>query len=121
MVFGGTMCTENDIKYRAGANVNSTATAEAYLTAFALSAESYVNSRSNYNWTDSYSTLNADVKYILTDAVASIAAIYAINYDMSGFTSRQEALVMINILWARVEECLKLLEKEANRDFVGSA
>lgn len=121
MAYTGIFCTLLEFQYKCGANASSTATAEAYANSFVGQAESWINMRTLYNWSDDYSSLNADVKGVLTEAASSLAAIYAINYDMSGFTSRQEALVMVNILWARVEECCKLLEKEANRTFVQEA
>jgi len=121
MAYTGIFCTLLEFQYKAGANASATSIAEAYANSFVGQAESYINTRTLYNWTDAYATLNADIKAILTDAASSLAAIYAINYDMSGFSSRQEALIMINILWARVEECCKLLEKEANRTFVQEA
>ena len=117
----GIFATTAEIGYKAGANASSTAKAEAYTNSFIAQAESYINARTLYNWSDAYAGLNADVKGILKEAGSSLAAIYVINYDMSGFTSRQEALIMVNILWARVEECCKLLEKEANRTFVQQA
>jgi len=117
----GIFATTAEIGYKAGANASTTAKAEAYTNSFIAQAESWINARTIYNWSDVYSTLNADVKGILKDAGSSLAAIYVIQYDMSGFTSRQEALIMINILWARVEECCKLLEKEVNRTFVQEA
>lgn len=121
MVDTGIFATTAEIGRKAGANASATSIAEAYTNQYIAEAESYINTASNYNWSDSYATLNADVKGILKEAGSSLAAIYCINYDMSGFSSRQEALIMVNILWARVDACIKLLEKEANRDFVGSA
>ena len=121
MADDGTFATNAEIKRKAGANASSVSTAVAYTDQFILEAESYINARTLYNWTDAYATLFDYTKMILKEAGSSLAAIYCLNYDMSGFTSRQEALMMLNVLWARVEECLKLLEKEANRDFVGSA
>lgn len=117
----GIFATTDEIGRKAGANASSTATAEAYANDFIGQAESYINARTLYNWSDAYSTLDDDVKGILKDAGSSLAAIYIINYDMSGFTSRQEAIMMINILWARVDECCRVLEKEANRTFVQEA
>ena len=117
----GIFATTAEIGYKAGAGKSATSSAEAYTNSFISQAESYINTASNYNWSDNYGSLNADVKGILKEAGSSLAAIYVINYDMSGYSSRQEALTMINILWARVDECIKLLEKEANRDFIGSA
>lgn len=117
----GIFATTAEIGYKAGANASTVSKAEAYTNSYIAQAESWINARTLYNWSDAYAGLNADVKGILKDAGSSLAAIYVINYDMSGFTSRQEALIMINILWARVEECCKLLEKEANRTFTQEA
>jgi hypothetical protein len=117
----GIFATTAEIGYKAGYGKSATSSAEAYTNSFISQAESYINARTLYNWSDVYATLNADVKGILKEAGSSLAAIYVINYDMSGFTSRQEALIMINILWARVDECCRILEKEANRTFVQEA
>lgn len=117
----GIFATTAEIGYKAGANASTTSKAEAYTNSFIAQAESYINTRTLYNWSDAYATLNADVKNILKEAGSSLAAIYVIQYDMSGFSSRQEALIMCNILYARVEECCKLLEKEVNRTFVQEA
>ena len=121
MAYTGIFCTLLEFQYKCGANVSATSIAEAFANSFVGQAESYINTKTLYNWTDAYAALNADVKAILSDAASCLAAVYAISYNMAGFTSRQEALIMINILWARVEECCKLLEKEANRTFVQEA
>lgn len=117
----GIFATTAEIGYKAGAGKSTVSSAEAYTNSFIAQAESFINVRTLYNWSDRYAGLNADVKGVLKEAGSSLAAIYVINYDMSGFTSRQEALVMVNILWARVEECLKILEREANRTFTQEA
>ena len=115
MAYTGIMCTLLEFQYKCGASASATSIAEAYANSFVGQAESYINARTLYNWSDAYAGLNADYKGILTECASSLAAIYAISYNMSGFTSRQEALIMINILWARVEECLKILERESSR------
>jgi len=121
MAHTGIFATLLECKYKAGANASATAYAEAFVNAFCSMAESYINARTLYNWSDAYPGLNADVKAILSDAASSLVGNYIINYDMSGFTSRQEALIMVNLNYARAEECIKLLEKEANRTFVQEA
>jgi hypothetical protein len=38
---------------------------------------------------------------------------------MANFTSRQESLTMVNILWAGFQKCIALLEKDNNyKDFI---
>ena len=117
----GIFATTAEIGYKAGANASATSKAEAYTNFFMTQAESYINCITRYNWSDNYGTLNADVKGLLKDCASSLAAIYVINYDQSGFTSRQEALQMINVLWAFAQEDIKLLKEINVKDFVVKA
>jgi hypothetical protein len=55
---------------------------------------------------------------MLQDYVSCSAAVGAINYQMSGFTSRQEALIMVNILWARMQEVLRILKDVYVRSWI---
>ena len=45
----------------------------------------------------------------------------AINYDMSGYTSRAEALTMLNFNWAVVERGLRTLKDKKNTAFINGA
>jgi len=120
MGFTGITATEAEINQKAGANASASFT-DTMKTQSLLMAEGFVNSASRYNWCDEYASLNTDVKHLITEATASLVAIDMINYDMSGFTSRQEALTMINVLWARVQEVLKLLRDRKHTDYVTGA
>jgi len=93
----GTLATSGAVVFKAGANV-STAFTEAQYDYAILQSEATINSMTRYNWIDEYPTLSADVKYILEETVTNLAAVYLINYDMSGYTSRGEAESMINVL-----------------------
>lgn len=110
-----------EMGYKAGANVNSTASGAAYLEAFGEMAESVINTASGYNWSDWY-TANAatypDVSQLLVDAATNLGAIYIINYDMSGFTNIQEAVARINTLYEMYKYDISLLKEEAKKDFV---
>ncbi len=117
----GIFCTTAEVARKAGANASSVSVAEAYVNDYVSQAESYINVVTRNNYSDTYSTLNADVKGILKECASSLAATYVINYDMSGFTSRQEALQMINVLWARVNICIQLLKDKKATDFVDGA
>ena len=121
MVDTGIFCTTATAALKAGANANATAVAEAAMNVFVREAESFINCAIRYNFSDTYASLNADVKYILEDAASSYAAIKAIQYDMSGFTSRTEAQVMLDVNWAVLRECIKLLEKKETTDFISGA
>ena len=104
-----TMCDSGTVKLKAGANVNTDLDDDQY-TELINQAESYINTATRINYTDTYAALNDDVKKILEDAASSHAAVGAINYDMSGYTSRAEAQTMLDVNWAKVEQAIKLLK-----------
>ena len=115
MVDTGIFATTAEVQRKVGAGASSTANTEAYINDYMTQAESLINVDSNYNWSDVYSTLNIDVKGILKMAASAFAAMKVINYDMSGFTSRQEATTMLNVLHDEYTKCITLLKKEGNK------
>lgn len=119
------MCASGAVIKKAGANV-STAIISGWLTAsefenWIAQAESFINVATRTNYSDTYAALNTDVQKILEDAASSHAAIQAINYDMSGYTSRAEAQVMLDVNWARLAEAIKLLRDKKSTDFINAA
>lgn len=118
MVDTGIFCTTAEVQYKAGAGASSTANVETYINNFVTQAESYINAVCKFNFSDTYSTLNVDVKGLLKEAASSLAAMYVISFDMSGYTSRAEAQTMLNILWSRAQECITLLSQQAVTDFL---
>lgn len=117
----GIFATTAEVQYKTGVGASSTANVETYINSFMTQAESYINSVTRYNWSDAYTGLNVDVKGLLKEAASNIAAMYVINYDMSGYTSRAEAETMLDVLWSRANECIKLLQDKVNTDFVKAA
>lgn len=117
----GIFATTAEVQRKAGANASTTSNVEAYINDFITQAESFINTICKYNFSDTYSTLSVDVRGILKECAACLAAIDVINYDMSGFTSRQEALTMLNILWAKSQDCLRLLKDKKYTDFISGA
>lgn len=110
-----------EMGYKAGANVNSTASGAACLEAFGEMAEGVINAESGYNWGDWYTAYAAtytDVAELLVDAATNLGAIYIINYDMSGFTNIQEAVSRINVLYQMYQNDMRILKEEAKKDFV---
>ncbi len=88
--------TEIEIQQKSGANVNTDFNTTAMENA-ELRGIAKLNLISKHNWVDAVPT-SADVKAILSDYVSSFVAIEAINFDMSGYTSRAEAKAMIDVL-----------------------
>ena len=84
-------------------------------------AESVINITTRNNWSDSYSTLNADVKGLLKEIASNLAAIYVIQFDMTDFTTRIEAEDMINILRDAALRGLSLLRDKKTQDFITGA
>jgi hypothetical protein len=117
----GIFATTAEIGYKAGAGKSSVSSAEAYTNSFIAQAESFINSTTRYNWSDVYSTLNADTKAILKECASNLAATYVISYDMSGYFSLAEAQTLINVLYDRAEKCFKLLEDQKTKVFIEDA
>ena len=114
----GIFCTTAEVERKAGANVSAVSKAEAYTNDYVAQAESLINCICRFNFSDAYSGLNVDVKGLLKEAASNIAAMYAIQYDMSGFTSRIEAEDMINILRDAALRALSLLRDKKVQDFM---
>lgn len=115
----GTLCINADVLKKAGANASTTATAEAYTNVYIKMAEAQLSASARYDWVTNYASVSTIGKQILKDAASSYAAVQVINYNMSGFTSRQEALAMVNILWAGFQKCIALLERDNKyKDFI---
>ena len=121
MVDTGIFATTAEVQRKAGANASSTANVEAYINDFITQAESLINSVCRYNFSDNYSTLNVDVKCLLKEAASNLAAIYVIQFDMSGFTSRTEAEDMINVLRDGALRALSILRDKKVVDFIVGA
>lgn len=119
MAEAGTLTTNAEVGYKAGASKSTVSSAEAYTNVFIKEAEAQLSAAARYDWVTNYASVSAIGKEILRDAASSYAAVQVINYDMSGFTTRQEALIMVNILWAGFQKVINLLEKDNNyKDFI---
>ena len=114
----GIFATTVEVQRKAGANASGTSNVEAYINDFMTQAESFINVATTYNWSDAYSGLNADVKGILKEIASNLAAMYVIQFDMSGFTSRVEAETMLDVLNDEYQRALSLLRDIKKRDFV---
>lgn len=119
MVEEGTLCTNTNVAYEAGTNASATSAAEAYTNVYIKKAEGKLCLDTRYDWVTNYTSVSDIGKEILREAASCYAAIAVINYDMSGFTSRQEALTMVNILWARYSDIVKrIVGDNKYKDFI---
>ena len=114
----GIFCTGTEVERKAGAGASATSKAEAYTNDYIAQVESLINTTCRYNFSDNYSTLNADTKQILKEVASNLAAIYVIQYDMSGFTSRVEAEDQINVLRDAALRGLSILRDKKAQEFI---
>ena len=114
----GTLAVNADVAKYAGANASATSTAEDYTNIYLKMAEGLLCTKARYDFVTNYASLSTIGKEILRDGVAAYAAVKAIEYDMSGFTSRQEALIMINICWAVWSELYRMMDDDRMIDFI---
>ncbi len=121
MVDTGIFATTAEVQRKAGANASATSNVEAYINDFMTQVESSINAVTRFNWSTNYSGLSTDVKGILKEVASNLAAIYVIQYDFSGFTSRIEAEDMINILRDAALRGLSLLRDQKTRAFLEGA
>jgi len=122
----GIFATTAEVQRKVGANASATSNVEAYINDFITQAESFINVATGKNWSDAYSTLNVDVKGILKEAASNLAAIYVINYDLTGFVgatngSRIEIEDRLNIMWVRFRECINILKEVGSQKFMEGA
>lgn len=121
MVDTGIFATTAEVQRKVGANASATANVEAYINQFMTEAESYINVSTGVNYSDTYTTLNVDVKGILKKASSSFAAASVINYDSSGFSRILESQDRKNYLIFEFDECIKLLTPKKGTDFISGA
>lgn len=114
-----TFASSAAIIMKAGANASSTATSSgAILDFLSGQAEAYINASARVDLIANYSTLNTNTRKILQKIAASEAAKGLIQYDMSGFTSRQEAQTMLDVLDDEVNKGINLIKDKNVTDFM---
>ena len=84
-------------------------------------AESNINAIARYNFSDTYSTLNTDVKLILSDIASSMVAIQGILYDFTDYPSRIVAEDMINSYRDGILRNLSIIRDKRVQDFINGA
>lgn len=112
MAYTGIFCTEAEMQFKAGENRDVTGDTEANHNQIAAEVESFINSTCRYNFSDSYSSMSADVRAILKEAASNLCAVYLIQYNMAGYSSRIEAEDMVNILLSRFNACIEILKDQ---------
>lgn len=117
----GIFATTAEVQRKAGTNASATSNTETYINDYMTQAESLINTSTRFNWSDDYAALNVDVKGILKETASNLAAIYVINFDMSGFTSNIEAEDMITLLRDAALRGLSILREIKSQTFMEKA
>ena len=117
----GIYCKNANIQAYAGINANTTAKATAATDVYVLDVEAVINVATRKNWSDSYSTLNVDIKFMLMQTAAARCAQIVIMNQMAGFTSRAEAETMLDVLQNMYVTNIELLKLQAQQDFAVGA
>jgi len=117
-----TLCSSEAIVTKAGTNVNSDAIASlALLTRLSEEAEAEICSITRKDWITAYSGLDTEVRNILDMYCSAHAGSNLITYDMGGFTSREEARLMLNFLDQRMKVAASLLRDKKVETFIDGA
>ena len=117
----GIFATTAEVQRKAGAGASATSKAEAYTNDFMTQVESQINAMCRYNFSDNYTSLNVDTKNILKEVASNLAAIYVIQYDFSGYSSRIEAEDMINVLRDAALRGMSILRDKKAQDFINGS
>lgn len=117
----GIFATKAEIDVKVGENVDATGYTEANINNACAQSESFINCLCRYNFSDTYASLNGDVKRILSEASACWVAMDFISYNMAGFSSRVEAEDMLNVLDSKLMKCLALLTDQNTLTFIKGA
>ena len=123
MANAGQFAQDSDILLRVGTNASATVKAAGWFDTIILDVEANINSLTRVDWStlDAAAALNATVRGILIDTAASLAAIQGITFDMSGYTSRNEAEDMITMLRDTTQRNLSILRDKKTQEFIKNA
>lgn len=123
MAHTGVYATLAQYQAKCGANVAAATAVEAWANQVINEAESLINTVSRHVYAvdaAAFAALPAGTRLILTEVTTSLAAVSAIIYDMSPFTSRVEAEDMINVLRDAALRGLAVLRDQKAVTFVQS-
>lgn len=106
-----TLCTSGAAVIKSGVNSNTDIKVSgSFLALWSDDAEGRICAVTRRDWVGDYLTVDPLVSGALADVSSSMIAMDIINYDMSGFTSRQEATTMLDVLYDKVNKGLSFLK-----------
>ncbi len=113
----GTFTTSGAIVAKAGTNV-STAIPETAFNDWIAEAEATCNIMSRYDYVANSAAITVNNLPILSEIQSALAAIEAVKFDMSGYTSRIEAEDAINVLRDQALRGLSIIRDQKAVKFI---
>jgi hypothetical protein len=108
-----TFCTSGSAVAKAGANCNAISGSVATMAKWSDEAEGTICLLTNTDFLTSYAGLNAQIKNALSDACSSYIALSIVQYDPTGYLTR-EADLLINRNYDVYSNAIKVLTGKAN-------
>ena len=117
----GIYATNAQIQAKAGLGASAVSKLTAWTDVIILMVENFINVECRQVFAvdaAAFAALPVSTKYLLSDVASSLAAIYVINYDFSGYPTRIVAEDMINILRDSALRGIQTLKEEKATEFV---
>ena len=113
------LTTSGAIIRKAGANQQSSlSTSGAAISEWCDEAEAYVMAETRKDWIADLSSVDANKRAVLSDTVSSLAAMKMVMHDMTGYNSRREAELILDVLIDNFNRGIRTLKEEKVQDFL---
>jgi len=120
--FGFEMATSSAILLKAGANKSAAIAASGGAISQAHDeAMGLINAATRKDWTDGYESLSSGAKWLLQDGVTAAAAAKLIQFDMSGYSTIEEAQTMLDFLNNETNRAISILKDKKTEKFIEDA
>jgi len=86
---------------------------------FSDEAEGSIVSATRRNWVSEYANVVSGAKLCLADVCSDLIGMKIISYDPSGYTSRYEAELILDILFNNANKNIKILESFNSNEMKG--
>lgn len=122
-----TFAISGGVLKKAGLNVSSALSAGTILVSasnfivdhWINNAEATICTNANYDYLTNFTSLASGKREIITETAEALAAMDAISYDMSGYTSLAEAQTMLNFHKFVTDRNMNLLkDKSTTKSFI---
>lgn len=111
-----TLTTSGAAIFKAGENADSTAAASgAMLAKWSDEVEGRICAECHTDFVTNHSDFDTEIRHALSDIASCLIANKIIAYNMSGYTSRYEAGIMLDFNDSTAADGLKILKEKQNQ------